>query len=62
MSDHIIDRPDERGVESGSARESSLKGRDRAIVNQTKVGTVSKAINAVETSERRDGTLAGFSE
>ena len=27
----------------GSARRSSLKGRERAIVNQTNTGTVSKA-------------------
>ena len=37
-----IDRLEERGLERGSARRSSLKGRDRAIVNQTNVGTVSK--------------------
>ena len=40
---HTIDRLQERGVERGSARRSSLKGRERAIVNQTNVGTVSKA-------------------
>ena len=33
----------ERGVERGSARRSSLKGRERAIVSQTNIGTVSKA-------------------
>ena len=33
----------ERGVERGSARRSSLKGRERAIVSQANVGTVSKA-------------------
>ena len=37
------DRLEEKGVEKGSARRSSLKGRERAIVNQTNVGTVSKA-------------------
>ena len=31
---------EERGVERGSARRSSLKGRERAIVNQTNIGTV----------------------
>ena len=41
---HNIDRLEERGVERGSARRSSLKGRERAIVNQTNIGTVSKAI------------------
>ena len=40
---HIIDRQEERGVDRESARRSSLKGRERAIVNQTNVGTVSKA-------------------
>ena len=33
----------ERGVERGSAQRSSLRGRERAIVNQTNIGTVSKA-------------------
>ena len=37
---HTIDRLDERGVEKGSARRSSLTGRG---VNQTDTGTVSKA-------------------
>ena len=40
---HTINSLEKRGVERGSARRSSLKGRDRAIVNQTNVGTVSKA-------------------
>ena len=40
---HTIDRLEERSVERGSARRSSLKGRERAIVNQTNIGTVSKA-------------------
>ena len=40
---HSIDRLEERGVEVGSARRSSLKGRERAIVNQTNKQTVSKA-------------------
>ena len=40
---HAIDRLEERGMERGSARRSSLKGRERAIVNQTNIGTVSKA-------------------
>ena len=30
---HIIDRPEEKGVERGSARRSSLKAQERAIVN-----------------------------
>ena len=40
---HTIDRLEERGVKRRSARRSSLKGRERAIVNQTNIGTVSKA-------------------
>ena len=40
---HTIHRLEERGVERGSARRSSLKGRERAIVSQTNIGTVSKA-------------------
>ena len=39
---HTIDRLEVRGVERGSARRSSLKGRERAIVSQTTIGTVSK--------------------
>ena len=39
---HTVDRLEERGVERGSARRSSLKGRERAIVNQTNIGTVSE--------------------
>ena len=40
---HTMDRLEERGVERGSARRSSLKGREMAIVSQTNTGTVSKA-------------------
>ena len=40
---HTINRLEERIVERGSARQSSLKGRERAIVNQTDIATVSKA-------------------
>ena len=40
---HTIDRLEDRGVKRGSARRSSLKGRERAIVSQTNIGTVSKA-------------------
>ena len=37
------ERERERGAETGSARRSSLNGRERAIVSQTNIGTVSKA-------------------
>ena len=48
---HTIDRLEERGEERGSARRSSSKGRERAIVNQTNVGNGFKDVG--ETSERR---------
>ena len=38
-----LDRLAEGGVERRSARRSSLKGQERAIVNLTNIGTVSKA-------------------
>ena len=38
---HTIDHLEERGVERGSARRSSSKGRERAIINQTNIRTVS---------------------
>ena len=40
---HTINRLEKRGSERGIARRSSLKGRERDIVNQTNIGTVSKA-------------------
>ena len=58
---HTTDRLEERGVERGNARRSSLKGRERAIVNQTNIETVSKTTLG-ETSERRSGAHMGFSE
>ena len=58
---HTIDRLEEKGVERGSARRSSLRGRERAIVNQTNSGPVSKATDG-ETSERKGGAHVGFSE
>ena len=39
---HTIDSLEETGVERGSARRISLKERERDIVNQTNIGTVSK--------------------
>ena len=58
---HTIDRLEERGLERGSARRSSLKGRERAIVSQTNTGTFSKAAVG-ETFKRRDGQRTRFSE
>ena len=40
---HTTDRLEERVVERGRARRSSLKGREKAVFNQTNTGTVSKA-------------------
>ena len=40
---HHNNRLEERGVKRGSARRSSLKGREKAIVNPTNIGTLSKA-------------------
>ena len=57
-----INRLEERGVERGSARRSSLKGQERAIVNPTNTGTVSGKGNVGETSERRGGAHMGFFE
>jgi len=39
---HTIGCLEERDVERGSTRQSSLKGRERAIVDQTNIGTISK--------------------
>ena len=36
---HTIDRLEGRGIERGSARRSSLTGRETAIVSQTNIGT-----------------------
>ena len=57
---HNIDHLEERDVKRGSARRSSLKGREKAIVNQTNIGTVLKATSGKLL--RRDGAYMGFSE
>ena len=61
---HTIDRLEERGVERGSTRRSSLKGREKAIVNQINFGTkatLGKLLrdgwSAFELSERIDTIL-----
>ena len=54
-----IDRLEERSVERESARQTSLKRRERAIVSQTNIGTVSKETGN-KASERWDGAHAGF--
>ena len=61
---NTIDRLEETGVERGSARRSSLKGRERAIASQTNIGTVSKATLGKLPRERERWGRAhmGFSE
>ena len=61
QGDHTIDRLEERDVERGSARRSSLKGRERAIVTQTNIGTVSKATLG-KLLRDGGGARMGFSE
>ena len=58
---HTVDRLEEKGVERGSARRSSLKGRERASVSQINTGQVSK-VTLGKTSDRRGGAHMGFSE
>ena len=41
---HTIDCLEERGIERGTAWQSSLKGQEKAIVSQTNIGTVSKTM------------------
>ena len=59
---HTIDRLEERGVERGSARRSSVKARERAIVNQTNIGTVSKATLGKLLRDKVERIIMGFSE
>ena len=40
---HSTDRLKERGVEKGSGQHSTLQGRERSVINQTNIGTVSRA-------------------
>ena len=40
---HSTDRLKERGVEKGSGRHSTLRGRKRSVLNKTNIGTVSRA-------------------
>ena len=56
-----IDRLEETGVGRGRARRSSLKRRERAIVNQTNVGTVSKATLG-KLLKRGRAHIIGFSK
>ena len=44
------------------ARRSSLKGREKAIVSQTNIGTVSKATLWKRLTDRTERIITGFSE
>ena len=57
---HPIDRLEERGVERGSARWSSSKGRERAIVSQSNARNISKA--PLGKRLRRVGAHTSFDE
>ena len=58
---HTINRLEERGMKRGSARRSSaLKGREKVIISQTNIGTVSK--ETFGKLLRRGGAHVGFSE
>ena len=57
---HTIARLEERGVDRGSARRSSLKEGQRVIVSQTK-RNIGKGDDG-KTSERRCEAHMGFSE
>ena len=58
---HTIDRLEERSVQRGSARRSSLKGRGPSSVRQILYWNCFKC-DGGETSDRRDGAHTGFSE
>ena len=40
LEHHSTERPKETGVEKGSGRHSTLRGRKRSLFNQTNIGTV----------------------
>ena len=54
------DHPEERGTERGSARRSSLKGREKVIANHRDEHWNRFKDNVGETSERWGGAHVGF--
>ena len=54
LDNNTIHRLEERGVERGSARQSSLQGRQRDIVSRISTGNCFKD-NVGDNSERRGG-------
>ena len=60
---HTINGLEERGMERGSARQSSSKGQERAIINQTNVRTVWKVtLGKLLKFLRQGGANMGFSK
>ena len=59
---HTIDRLEEKGMERGSARQSSLKGWERTIISQMNIGTVSKAMLGKLLRDGMEHIIMGFSE
>ena len=59
---HTIDRLEERGIESGSAQRSSLRGQERSIYRQSDQHWKCFKGNIGETHERRVGLHMGFPE
>ena len=57
---HVIDRLEERGVERGRVRRSSLNGRERAIVSGANIGTVSKATLGKLLRDAVERIIMGF--
>ena len=43
LEHHSADRLKERGVEGGSGRRSTLRGRQRSVFKQTNISTVARA-------------------
>ena len=61
---HGIDRLKERGVEKGSDRHSTLRGRERSVFNQANIGTASGrgGEGGGGPTERRGGARMDLSE
>ena len=59
---HTTDRLEERGVEGGSPRRSSSKGRERATVIHTNIGIVPKATLGKPLRDGMERIIVGFSE
>ena len=58
---YSIDHLKERGVETGSSRQSTLQGRERSVFSQTNIGTCLEG-SLGETAERRGGACMEYSK